>query len=442
MSEQDEKRGLGARAIETLDLDVLLGRLAQHGAEILRLIDEDEGLKKRTNAAGLTIANSGPKLFEPEYEHQLYAKGIVYRGREDGELELVSLPLVKMFNHGLREHSDATSKRLEEEDAKEVRFVFPEKLDGTMIQLFEHGGETYFTTRSVIEGSDEKKEEGDYIALARRVAGALYPALMAKLERGELHGLSFVFELIHPKTKQVTHYGADQRLVLLAVFDRGDHTYWSTARVRQWAQEHGVESAAPIVEDEDVHRGIDRLKAKLALDESVPEGSIVCFEKGDRVVHRVKVKTQTYLEQFSMRYRISLRSVTATLWRDPSLHRWEDYLDHLVQNELSEEEVEAFYRGYFEEFTAWYRGIVARHAAVHDIYAQWVARRGGAPEEAQQNREWFKELALHVRANHPEHMGQVMLLARKGVFTLEQMMWQDPIHPGFRHELMEAGVQG
>lgn len=430
-----------AKPIETLDLDVLLGRLAEHGAEILTLIEEDEGLKKRTNAAGLTIANSGPKLFEPVYEHQLYAKGIVYRRDDRGALELVSLPLVKMFNHGLREHSDATSKRLEEE-AEGVRFVFPEKLDGTMIQLFEHGGETYITTRSVIEGSDETREEGGYIALARSVLTRLYPELVQELERGELHGLSLVFELIHPKTKQVTHYGAEERLVLLAVFDRSDHTYWSTARVRQWTSRRGVESAQPIVEDEDVHRGIERLKAKLVLDASVPEGSIVCFEKGDRVVHRVKVKTEAYLAQFSMRYRISLKSVTATLWQNPSLHRWEDYLDHLVQNDLSEEEVEAFYREHFEVFTAWYRGVVARHAGVHEVYASWVATHGEAPEDTEQNREWFKALAIHVRTHHPDHMGQVMLLARKGTFTLEQMMWYDPIHPGFRHELMEAGVQG
>lgn len=423
------------RPIDTLDLDHLLGKLAAHEQEILRLIDEDPHLKKRENPkTGLIIANSAPTLFEPEFEHQLYAKGIVYR--RSPEYALVSLPLVKMFNHTLRAHSDATSRKLEQDDS--VRFVFPEKLDGTMVQLFVDAGRTYLSTRSILEGSD-LKEEAEYVGLARTLVTHLYP----KLAEGEgIEGLSLTFEMIHPKTKQVTSYGADQRMVLLAVFDHTRHVYWSNAHMRQWASEHGVEVALPIIEDDDFARGVDRLHELLTTDPSVPEGSIVCFERGDAVVHRVKVKTAEYLRQFSMRYKISMKTVTNTLWNQPDLQVWDVFLAHLIEENLSEEEVEAFYRAHFDAFMNWRGEVLAEHAKVHGIFDTWVKEHGAPPEEKQANSLWFKTYALWLRTHHPTRLGQVMMLARRGAFTIENMMWQMPAYAGFRHELALNGVKG
>ncbi len=423
------------RPIDTLDLEYLLANLATYEQEILKLIDEDPHLKKRENPnSGLIIANSAATLFEPELEHQLYAKGIVYV--REPEYKLVSIPLVKMFNHTLRGHSDATSQKFEQQP--DIRFVFPEKLDGTMIQLFAHQGKSYLTTRSILEGS-ELKEETEYVGLARQMLERLYPELAAGKH---LDGLSLTFEMIHPKTKQVTLYGAEQRLVLLAIYDHERHAYLSNTLIQEWGKAHGVEVAQPVIQDDVFERGVDRLRELLELDPSVPEGSIVCFERGDVVVHRVKVKTQEYLRQFAMRYKISFKSVVNQLWNQPELHDWDAFLDHLIAESMSEEEVEAFYREHFDAFHVWYEEVKAEHARVHRIHDEWVAEHGSPPENGEASAAWFKSFALWVREHHPDRLGQVMMLARRGAFTLENMIWQMPAYPGFRHELSLAGVRG
>ena len=81
----------------------LLEELRTRGDEILRAIDADPLLLKRQSGS-LVLANAGPMLFTPQHPHQLYAKGIVYRRNP---FELVSLPLVKIYNLGERDVSVA-----------------------------------------------------------------------------------------------------------------------------------------------------------------------------------------------------------------------------------------------------------------------------------------------------------------------------------------------
>ncbi len=421
-----------AQPITTLDLEHLLGLLKDHEHDVLALIDSDELLKKRENKDGLIIANASPKLFEPQLEHQLLAKGLVYTKKGDA-FRFVSLPLVKMFNHGMREHSDATSRVLEQRS--DSRLVFPEKLDGTMIQLFCFEGNLYLTTRSILEGSG-LVEEVKYVGLARQVLDELYPQVVENPQW--IEGLSLTFELIHPTTKQVTDYGVEQRLVLLAVYDHAQHMYWCNTRLQSWAAEHNIEAAKIIIEDNNLARGVQRLKKLLASDTSVPEGSIVCFERDDHVVHRVKVKTEEYLEQFAMRYHISYKSVVQSLWNRPELHDWDKFLADLIANDLSEEEVEAFYREYFDQFMVWLGEVKSAHQHVHQVYGEWCAEHGQAPDvnvDKEAHDAWFKQLALWTRAHHSEMTGKIMMLARRGEFSLEQMMWQMPAYSGFRGEL-------
>ena len=421
--------------ITTLDLDVLLGALREHPQEILRLIDEDPQLKRRERADGLIIANSGPTLFEPQYAHQLYAKGIVYA--REPEYRFVSMPLVKMFNHGLREHSDATSRALLERGG--VGFVFPDKLDGTMVQLFAHEGEVVLTTRSVLEGV-QTQEEGPYLSFAREVLSAQHPGLLAA---SEVEGLSLVFELIHPATRQVTNYGASQRMVLLTVLEHATLTYWSTARTNAWASARGVAHAEVLIEEPEFLSGVDRLHAKLGVDERIPEGSIVCFEEQGRVVHRVKVKTAEYLHHFALRHKVTYKTVVEQLWDAPGLQDWEAFLAHLIMEKMSEEEVEAFYKSYFDAFMLWQATLRATHARLTRIMQAWEAEHGAKPQEdGRAQRVWFKQLAAHMRAQHEQDFGLLMSWARKGGLTLQQLMWHDPAYPGFRALLSEAGIRG
>lgn len=418
------------RPITTLDLDTLLGTLRDHEQEVLRLIDEDEHLKKRERPDGLIVANSGPTLFEPTHEHQLFAKGIVYV--REPEYRFVSIPLVKMFNHGLREHSDTTSQALLAKG--NVGFSFPEKLDGTMIHMFAHEDGVVFTTRSVIEGA-EIDEEGPYLALARETLEEQNPELLS----GEaIEGLSLIFELIHPKTKQVTNYGAQKRMVLLSIFDQDEMHYWSNARVLAWAAEHEVDAPAILIEDENFERGVERLREQLATDPDIPEGSIVCFERDGRIVHRVKVKTAEYLHHFALRMKVTYKTVVEMLWNRPDLHRWEDFLEHLIDEKMSEEEVEAFYKEYFDEFTQWYSHITETHARIEKIYKTWEREHGARPNNTEARRAWFKKLAVQMKIRDKSDFSLIMGWARGGGLTLEDLMLYEPAYPGFRQLVTDA----
>lgn len=420
--------------ITTLELDVLLERLRAREQQILRLIDEDEHLKRREREDGLVIANSGPSLFEPQFEHQLFAKGIVYRR---APYALVSLPLVKMFNHGLREHSDRTSREVLARE-EPVRVTFPEKLDGTMIQLFAHEGRAWLTTRSVLEGTG-RDVEGDFLALARAQLERAHPHL---LDPEVIGGKSLIFELIHPKTRQVTNYGADHRMVLLSVFDLERYHYWSTRRVLAWARQREVEHPELLIDQHGLDEGVARLRAELGEDPRIPEGAIVCFEQGDRIVHRVKVKTEEYLHHFSMRFRITFKGVADMLWEHPEWRDWDAFIAHLSAEKMSEEEVEAFYREHFDRFMEWFAQIEARHARVTRAMRAWESERGPRPDGDDARRAWFKALAAHARQHHDEDFALIMSWARRGPMTLDQIMWHNPVYPGFRSTLADAGVRG
>src|SRR5262245_12484249 len=95
-----------------LRLDHLLEDLRTRGADILRAIDSDPLLLKRQSGE-LVLANAGPMLFTPQQSHQLYAKGIVYRR---DPFEVVSVPLVKIYNLGEKDVSVADLARIATRD--------------------------------------------------------------------------------------------------------------------------------------------------------------------------------------------------------------------------------------------------------------------------------------------------------------------------------------
>jgi hypothetical protein len=144
--------------------------------------------------------SAGALLFTPQAEHQLFAKGIVYR-REP--FELVSLPLVKIYNLGEKDVSVADLAGLAAEGAARLHFL--RKFDGTLVQRFQHGGRVYFTTRGMIEGgpavgiqdedAPERMKGFDFLGTARRLAEQRYPALCEP--RPEFENLTLVFEFLH-----------------------------------------------------------------------------------------------------------------------------------------------------------------------------------------------------------------------------------------------------
>ncbi len=208
-----------------LRLDRLLAALRDRPEDILGAIDRDPMLLKK-ESGDLVLANASKLLFTPQEEHQLFAKGIVYRR---DPYRFVSLPLIKIYNIGERDVTVAELAGLAAQERVRLRFL--RKIDGSLVQAFRADGRVWLTTRGMIEGAKlrraEAAEEGriefDYLGEARRLAERDLPRLLS--DAAALDGRTLVFELIHPGARIITNYGDRKTLVLLAAFDHGSFAY-------------------------------------------------------------------------------------------------------------------------------------------------------------------------------------------------------------------------
>ena len=378
-----------------LRLDRLLSKLREQPAPILEAIDRDPLLLKRESGP-LVLANASQALYTPQYEHQLYAKGIVYRR---DPYRLVSLPLVKIYNLGERDVTAADLVALAREPHIRLRFL--RKIDGSLIQLFHHDGRPWFTTRGTIEGAPARKEqvngeEGsafDYIAAARRIVAERYPRLLERTDL--LAGRTLVFELIHPEARKVTNYGDRADLILLACFDAHRLAYVPYGELMELATAYDVrivDAFSPA--GETLAAQIDSMLAALAGTDE--EGSVLQFERAEDVIYRVKVKSPDYLRRLRAMAECTYERLVALMDANPHLETWtevEAFLKAQGREEMPEE-VLSFYRPHYERFAAYLADCdsLRRWASqVHDALSQELGDR--YREDAAGYRKAFAALA-------------------------------------------------
>ncbi|HZY87445.1 MAG TPA: hypothetical protein VFE78_21590 [Gemmataceae bacterium] len=350
-----------------LRLDRLLADLRRRTEAVLEAIDRDPLLLKR-ESGGLVLANPSKELYTPQQEHQLFAKGVVYRR---APYRLVSLPLVKIYNVGERDVTVADLARLGAEPGTRLRFL--RKIDGTLVQAFRADGRVWFTTRGMIEGaklragqeSGEARAAFDYLGTVRRLAAQRYPRLLE--DESLLEEQTLVFELIHPQAQQVTNYGDREDLVLLACFDRRRCAYRPHEEVAALALAHGltaVDALAP--RGGSLAEQIDGLLAALAGTDQ--EGSVLTFERGGEVVYRVKVKSPDYLRLMRRMSECTYERTAALLDANPHLANWADLEAHLkaLGREEAPEEVLPFYRQHYDRH--------ADYLAACERLRAWAAR--------------------------------------------------------------------
>lgn len=380
-----------------LRLDRLLADLRERPEAVLAAIDADPLLVKRTSA-GLVLANATQKLYTPVEQHQLYAKGIVYRR---DPYRLVSLPLIKIYNVGERDVTVADLAGLASEPGVRLRFL--RKMDGSLIQLFRADGRTWFTTRGMIEGArlrpgddadgEDRADVFDYLAEARRMAETLYPRALA--DESALDGRTLVFELIHPQARVVTNYGDRADLILLAAFDHRRVAYAGHDELAGVAARYGlrlVESLAP--PGEGLAEQIDALLASLAGTDE--EGSVVTFERQGEVVYRVKVKSPEYLQLMRLMAFCTYDRTVELIDSRPDVRSWDDLRRALQEQgrDRVPEEVLGFYRGHWERFEAYLADLERLRA-----WAKAERERIGAALGPAADRKAFAELAL--KSAHP-----------------------------------------
>jgi hypothetical protein len=357
-----------------LRLDHLLEELRSRGQDILAAIDADALLIKR-QAGALVLANAGPLLFTPTAPHHLFAKGVVYR-REP--FELVSLPLVKIYNLGERDVSVADLAGL----AAEARLHFLRKFDGTLVQRFQHDGRVYFTTRGMIEGAGAAGDQDedapshakgfDFLGTARRLAQRLYPALCDV--RTEFEDLTLVFEFLHPETRVITNYGDRQDLVLLACFDRREWRYRTYAELQELAAAHRlavVDEFAPA--GKSIAEQIDSLLGAIAGTDQ--EGTVITIEHAHRVVYRVKVKSPDYLRVLKLVVTCTYARTVEMIDAHPEWAGWADCEAHLRAQgrEQVPEEVLGFYREHYDLHAAYLADCERLRVWAADVAARLLA---------------------------------------------------------------------
>lgn len=355
-----------------LRLDHLLDDLRANGAAVLKAIDTDPLLSKRQSGE-LVLANASGALFTPQQQHQLLAKGVVYRR---DPYTLVSLPLVKIYNLGEKNVSAADLAGIAAEPGN-ARLHFLHKLDGTLIQRFQHNGRVYFTTRGMIEGGpsygsydgDAAPSAGepptgspdpllsraanfDFLGTARRLAQSKYPVLCEV--RPEFENLTLVFEFIHPETRVITDYGAREDLVLHACFDRADFRYRTYTELKELARAHAlalVGEFAPA--GHTLGEQIENLLASIAGTDQ--EGTVITIESGHRVVYRVKVKGPDYLRVLKLVVTCTYDRTVELLDAHSEWAGWSDMEAHLrtLGREQVPEEVLGFYREHFDAHAAY-----------------------------------------------------------------------------------------
>ena len=394
-----------SKPITTMNRIELGKHLKDNEQEVLSLIDQDDLLMKRENEDGLIIANASKALFAPEKQHHLYAKGIVYKR---DPYELVSLPLVKMFNLNIGENDVSDELAAELNVREDVDITFAEKLDGTMIQVFRHDGKVYFSTRGVLEGCDVHFEDQgfDFIQEARAIMEEQHPFFMQQL-RGLVtqERYTYVFELIHPENKIVTDYGDEKKMVLLSMYDKNRGDYESYETLKEDADYYGLEMADVLKSDgSSLEEGLEEVKAELNKQDNAPEGSIVCFIKDDVIVHRVKAKLADYLELFRLKFHCTFDRTVETVLQDPALLEWEAFLDYLRENEMVEEEIEDAYKEHHDEFLAKLEEARLLKRRVELEAKQFRARTDEEPGTG----EFFKQAALFHREHNPDLFGFLM----------------------------------
>lgn len=382
-----------------LRLDRLLTTLREHGEAILAAIDTDPLLLKRTSG-DLVLANASQALYTPQMQHQLYAKGIVYRR---DPYRLLSLPLIKIYNVGERDVTVAQLSGLTREPHVQLRFL--RKLDGTLIQVFRAGGRVWFTTRGMIEGArwrhDEQGEDRappgfDYLAEARRLAQKHSPQVLDESVLPE--GKTLLFEMIHPGDRKVTNYGDLTGLFLLAIFDHARFAYLDHDQVRQFAETHslGVVNALTPA-GTDLAEQMDSLLTSWAGTDE--EGCVLSFEQPGSVLYRIKLKSPEYLQLMRLMAFCTFENSVEFLDARPHVQTWEAFEAALQEQgrDRVPEEVLVFYRQHWERFQRYLQDVEQLRQWAEATRARIDGQLGGVGgRTAGEYRKAFAEVAKRL----------------------------------------------
>ena len=410
--------------IKTINMNELLRHLKANTKDVLTRIHEDDALAKQ-RVGDLIIANAGPGLIEPKTQHQLYAKGIVYTP----EMELISLPLIKFYNHGERKVNIEYTKTLV--DQPNMQFVCTEKLDGSMIQAFAHDGQVHLTTRSRLT-NPHRSDRFSFHDEARAILQEEAPHVLDPQWMGDR---TLVFELVSPGNRQYTNYRGRRAMILTSVFDRTDDgtaqpwRYWTAQEIVDGASEWslpvaGILSSAPNLQDA-IDAAYDALAGHPAAS---PEGFVLNFERqGDAIVelvHRSKIKTPSYKALRRTIDDFNKRNLFRLLVYRPDLRDWSALEQAMTQlydargkRGFDDTRRQGFEK-YFDAFATWFEEVEQTYQDAIEQVPRYYEEH---PRE--DNSDYHRTFAIYHRDHYPKSFQYMIRLHKQG-----SLSWDDVVN--------------
>ena len=229
-----------------------------------------------------------------------YSRDVVFEGAWPDEVcnwrghiydtsqgRLVARPFEKFFNLGENEKISYAVLEQIIKDNPGAKFTYWEKVDGTMIIAYWFEGEIHVATRGSLKPIVDSCYPNYHFAAMSMIL-TKYPGVITALR--EMPFTTLVFELVWAKGREnlVTKYKEDD-LYLIGMLD--EKFDYSSREIKSCAEAFKLK--IPEIYDFNDFAGCV-LTAEFTCDERISEGYVVAIELGQKVLKRVKIKTQQY----------------------------------------------------------------------------------------------------------------------------------------------------
>lgn len=240
---------------------------------------EDEvkkGYLRKVEDDNLILYNYRDKcVFDKAWnETNIASRGIIFE-KDTGKL--IALPFKKFFNYSELLNNESCDIMLKERDRllkcikNNEKYEVTEKIDGSLIILFNYNGEWRTATRGSLSSDQSIKAK----------------ELLKKYDLSKVPvNFTLLCKVIYPENRIVVNYGSAEKLILLAAIDRLSEKELDYDSILPYAYYMNMEM---------VPRYDYTIEETLIMQKTLPaekEGFIVKFESG----LRVKIKGEEYLK--------------------------------------------------------------------------------------------------------------------------------------------------
>ena len=232
----------------------------------------------------------------------LNSRGIILN-RTTGEV--VARPFSKFFNLGEKEET------MEANIPWNSDYIVFEKMDGWLGILYRYENQFHIATRGSFDGNGVAPWATNFLHKNHNLDGLS-------------NDVTLVFEIICPQTKIIVNYNGEEKLILLAAFNRHTGEEYDWTQVSKWAEQYGF--ALPRV----FGKSVDECRKLLDTHKGTElEGFVLRFANG----LRVKIKSEDYKRRAAIISNLTPLAIWKAMASD-TLN--EDYRNHIDADYLEQ----------------------------------------------------------------------------------------------------------